>query len=311
MLPFTLQQLRIFKAIANEKSFTKASDILYLSQPSLSKQIKTLEQNLNISLINRENNKISLTENGKIFLEYSERILCLCEESCRVLIDLKNVNRGKLRIGVTQTIDTYLMAQILILFRENYPQIYVKVQVNLTPNIIKAIINNEIDIGIVGGSIPKQLKKKIIVEHFAKDELHLIISKSHPFAKKKTISVDELYDLNFITFSSNLKIRRFVDNLLKQNSIETKELKIIMELNSIEEIKIGVTLGLGSAFIPYLAIQKELQFGKIISIKIENIKIIRSLAIISNPKYSKSKPFELFYNELSSIKNNSLFTDIT
>ena len=74
MLPFTLQQLRILKAIATEKNFTKAAEILYLSQPSLSKQIKTLEKNLDIMLLNRENNKISLTENGKIFLEYSERI---------------------------------------------------------------------------------------------------------------------------------------------------------------------------------------------------------------------------------------------
>jgi len=311
MLPFTLQQLRIFKAIANEKSFTKASDILYLSQPSLSKQIKILEQNLNISLINRENNKVSLTETGKIFLEYSERILCLCEESCRVLIDLKNVNRGKLKLGVSQSIETSLMPKILLLFRENYPQIYVKVQVNATPNIIQAIIKNEIDIAIVGGSISKQLKKKIIVEHFAKDELHLIISKFHPFAKKKTIALHELYNLNFITFVSNSKIRKFTDNLLEQNSIETKKLKIIMQLNSIEEIKIAVSLGLGIAFIPYLAIQKELKFRKMIIIKIEDIEITRTLSIVSNPKYYKSKAFELFYNELFSIKNNIVFNNLT
>jgi DNA-binding transcriptional LysR family regulator len=203
------------------------------------------------------------------------------------------------------------MPSILLLFTENYPQICVKVQVNGTASIIKAIIKNEIDIAIVGGSIPKQLKKNIITEHFAKDELHLIISKFHPFAKKKTICIDELYNLNFITFNPNSKIRRFVDNLLKRNNIETKQLKIIMELNSIEEIKIAVGLGLGGAFIPYLAIQKELQFEKMVIIKIQNIKIIRTLSIISNPKYYKSKAFELFYNELSSIKNKILVTDIT
>jgi DNA-binding transcriptional LysR family regulator len=90
MLPFTLQQLRILKAVATEENLTRAAELLYVSQPSLSKQIKTLEKNLDILLINRENNKISLTENGKVFLQYCERILALCEESCRVLIDLKN-----------------------------------------------------------------------------------------------------------------------------------------------------------------------------------------------------------------------------
>ena len=80
MLPFTLQQLRIFKAIATEQNFTKAAKALYLSQPSLSKQIKMLEKNLDVLLINREKNKISLTENGQVFLEYAERILALSEE---------------------------------------------------------------------------------------------------------------------------------------------------------------------------------------------------------------------------------------
>ena len=75
VLPFTLQQLRIFKAIASEKSFTQAAEILYLSQPSLSKQIKTLENRLGILLLNRNGNKISLTEAGNVFLQYSERIL--------------------------------------------------------------------------------------------------------------------------------------------------------------------------------------------------------------------------------------------
>ena len=75
MLPFTLQQLRILKAIAVEKNFTRAAEGLYISQPALSKQIKILEKNLDILLINRENNKISLTENGQVFLEYAERIL--------------------------------------------------------------------------------------------------------------------------------------------------------------------------------------------------------------------------------------------
>jgi DNA-binding transcriptional LysR family regulator len=187
MLPFTLQQLRILKAIATEKNFTKAAEVLYLSQPSLSKQIKTLEKNLDILLINRESNRISLTENGKVFLQYSERILALCEESCRALIDLKNGDRGNLTVGASQTIGTYLMPRVLALFAQNHPQIDLKVQVNSTRIIAKNVINREIDIAVVGGEIPNQLKKNLTVENFVEDELSLIISKSHPFAKKKKL----------------------------------------------------------------------------------------------------------------------------
>jgi DNA-binding transcriptional LysR family regulator len=305
MLPFTLQQLRILKAIATEKNFTKAAEVLYVSQPSLSKQIKTLEKNLDILLINRESNRISLTENGKVFLQYSERILALCEESCRALIDLKNGDRGNLTVGASQTIGTYLMPRVLALFAQNHPQIDLKVQVNSTRIIAKNVINREIDIAVVGGEIPDELKKNLTVEHFVEDELSLIISKSHPFAKKKKINKDDLYHLNFITLNSNSTIRKFIDNILIQNQIETKQFKIIMQLNSIEGIKTAVSLGLGAAFVSSSAIEKEIELETIEILTIENIKITRTLSIISNPecyKY-KSKAFEFFYKELFTLKN--------
>lgn len=303
MLPFTLQQLRILKAVATEKNFTKAAAILYLSQPSLSKQIKTLEKNLDTLLINRERNKISLTESGKVFLQYSERILALCEESCRALIDLKNGDRGNLTVGASQTIGTYLMPRILALFAQNYPQIDLKVQVNSTRIIAKNVINREIDIAVVGGEISEDLKKNLTIQPFVYDELSLIISKSHPFAKKKNIKKEDLYCLNFITLNSNSTIKKFIDNILIQNQIETKQLKTILQLNSIEGIKTAVSLGLGAAFVSSSAIEKEMKLQTIGIIKIENIKINRKLSIISNPECYKSKAFKFFSNELSRLKN--------
>jgi DNA-binding transcriptional LysR family regulator len=304
MLPFTLQQLRILKAVATEKSFTKAAELLYISQPSLSKQIKILEKNLDILLINRENNKISLTENGKVFLQYSERILALCEESCRALIDLKNGERGNLTVGASQTIGTYLLPRVLALFAQNYPQIDLKVQVNSTRIIAKNVINREIDLAVVGGKIPDDLKTNLIVEDFVEDEFSLIIPKFHPFATKKKITKEDLYHLNFITLNSNSTIRKFIDNILIQNQIETKQLKIIMQLNSIEGIKTAVSLGLGAAFVSSSAIEKEIELKTIEILKIENIRITRTLSIISNPECYKSKAFEFFYNQLSCLKNN-------
>ena len=302
MLPFTLQQLRILKAVATEKNFTKAAAILYVSQPSLSKQIKILEKNLDTLLINRERNKISLTENGKVFLQYSERILALCEESCRALIDLRNGDRGNLTVGASQTIGTYLMPRILALFAQNYPQIDLKVQVNSTRTIAKNIIKREIDIAVVGGEVADDLKKNLTIQPFVYDELSLIISKSHPFAKKKKINKEDLYCLDFITLNSNSTIKKFIDNILIQNQIETKQLKTILQLNSIEGIKTAVSLGLGAAFVSSSAIEKEIQLETLATIKIENITINRKLSIISNPACYKSKAFEFFLNELKRLK---------
>lgn len=302
MLPFTLQQLRILKAIATEKNFTRASELLYLSQPSLSKQIKILEKNLDILLINRENNKISLTENGKVFLQYSERILALCEESCRALVDLKNGERGNITIGASQTIGTYLLPKALALFSQNYPQINVKVQVNSTRIIAKNVINREIDLALVGGEITDELRKNLQVEHFINDEFNLIIAKSHPFAKMKQITKEKLYHLNFITLNSNSTIKKFLDNILIQNQIEIKQLKIVVQLNSIEAIKTAVSLGLGAAFISSSAIEKEIELKTIEILKIENLKITRPLSLISNSESYKSKAFKFFYNEIINLK---------
>lgn len=304
-LPFTLQQLRILKAVANEKSFTKAAEILYVSQPSLSKQIKVLENRLGIKLLNRESNKISLTEGGIIFLQYAERILALCEESCRALNDVKNGDRGNLTVGASQTIGTYLLPRVLALFAQNYPQITINVQVDSSRVISKKVVNREIDIAVIGGDVPEELKKNLQVEKFVEDELILIVPKSHPFAlkKQKKINKDDLYHLNFITLNTNSTIRKFIDNILIQNGIETKQFNVIMQLNSIEGIKTAVSLGLGAAFVSLSAIEKEIKLQTVEIITIENIKITRNLSIITSNESYKSKALEFFHNELLILKS--------
>jgi DNA-binding transcriptional LysR family regulator len=198
------------------------------------------------------------------------------------------------------------MPRVLALFAQNYSQIDLKVQVNSTRIIAKNIINREIDIAVVGGEIPYELKKNLTVESFVEDEFSLIVSKSHPFSSKKLITKEDLYHLNFITLNSNSTIRKFIDNILSQNQIETNQLKIIMQLNSIEGIKTAVSLGLGAAFVSSSAIEKELELKTIEILKIENIRITRMLSIITNPECYKTKAFEFFYNELYQLKANVL-----
>lgn len=300
-----MQQLRILKAIASEKNFTRAAAILYISQPTLSKQFKILESRLGISLIDRQSKDFSLTEAGKIFLRYSERILTLCEESCRSLNDLKNGDRGNLIIGASQTVGTYLIPRIVSLFAQNYPQINFKIQVDSTHKIAKSILNRQIDIAIVGGSIPEELKNNLQIEDFVEEDLNLILPKSHPVAlnKKKCIKKSDLYHLNFITLKSTSTIQKFTDNILNQNNIKTKQFNVIMELNSLEAIKTAVSLGLGAAFISSSAIEKEIQLKTISIIEIEDIKITRPLSILINPQSYKSKAFQFFYRDLSQLRS--------
>jgi len=305
VLPFTLQQLRIVKAVACEKSFKTAAEIMFLSQPSLSKQIKILENSLGILLFNRTNRKVNLTEAGDLFLQYADRILSLCEETCRAIDDIKNGERGNLIIGSTQTIGTYLLPQILALFIKNYPQINIILQVNSTRIISKNIVDQKIDIALIENEIPLEFKKNLKSENFVEDELLLIISKSHPFFLKNsnTINREDLYHLNFITLNSNSTVKKFINETLTQNGIETNQFNIVMHLNSIEAIKTAVSLGLGVAFVSASAIQKELELETIGVMKIKNLKIQHKLSIITNVNSYKSRAFEYFYMELQNLKS--------
>ena len=303
-LPFTLQQLRMLKAIASEKNFTRAAEILYVSQPTLSKQFKMLESRLGISLIDRQNKNFSLTEAGEMFLRYSERILTLCEESCRSLNDLKNGDRGILKIGTSQTVGTYLLPRIISLFAQNYPQVTFKIYVDSTRKIAKSIIDSQIDIAIVGGFIPGNLTDNLQIEDFVEDDLNLILPKFHPVAlsEEKFIKKNDLYHLNFITLKSTSTIQKLINIILNQNNIQTQQFNVVMELNSIEALKTAVSLGLGAAFISSSTIEKEIQLNTISVINIEDIKLTRSISILVNPQSYKSKTFQFFYRDLSQLK---------
>ena len=115
----------------------------------------------------------------------------------------------------------------------------------------------------------------------------------------------DLYCLDFITLHSSSTIKRFIDNILVQNKIQTNALKTILQLNSIEGIKTAVSLGLGAAFVSASSIENEMRLKQIRTLKIEGLNINRQLFIISNPDCLKSKAFQLFYNELIRLQTRS------
>lgn len=295
-LPFTLDQLKILRAIAAEGTFIRAAESLYLSQPALSLQIQNLEKHLNVPLFERHKKKIKLTDSGELLLRYGNRILALCEETYRAIADLQKLQAGNLIVGASQTPGTYLMPRLIGLFRQKYPQITVELEVHSTRRISWAVANGQIDIAIIGGEIPVEVKNSLRILPYAEDELVLILPKSHIFCELEKIRKEDLYSLNFITLDSSSTIRKFISNNLQQNGIDINRFKIEMELNSIEAIKNAVQSGLGAAFISVSAITKELELGLIHCSKIENITLKRMLWIIENPNLYKPKGYKHFFN---------------
>ena len=297
-LPFTLDQLKILHAIFSEGSFKKAAEKLYISQPAVSLQIQNLERQLNTPLFYRDKRKARLTETGQLLIKYCERILSLCDETCRALDELHTLQSGSLIIGASQTTGTYLMPRLIGIFKNKYPQISIELQVHSTRKISWGVANGNIDLAVVGGEVPQELQKDLRITSYAEDELALILPLSHPFSTLEFIQKEDLYRIRFIALNTQSTIRNVIDNTLIQHGIDSSYLKIEMELNSIEAIKNAVHSGLGAAFVSVSAITKELELGMLHWAKIEGLTMKRTLSILLNPKRYYSNATQIFKEEI-------------
>ena len=297
-LPFTLDQLRILKAIAEQGSFKKAADILYVTQPAVSLQIQNLEKQLEITIFDRGGRKALLTEAGKILLDYCQRILNQCDEACKAVEDLNSLQGGTLVIGASQTTGTYLMPRMIGLFRQKYPDVSVQLQIHSTRRTGWSVANGQIDLGIIGGQLPSELEILLNVIPYATDELALVLPSKHKLASEKEITKEDLYKINFVTLDSQSTTRKVVDKLLTDSGLDVKRLKIEMELNSLEAIKNAVQSGLGAAFLPVISIEKELSSGTIYKPNISDLGVKRELKLITNPSRYTSKASEAFKKDI-------------
>tara|TARA_B100000475_G_scaffold175863_1_gene139788 strand:- start:365 stop:1312 length:948 start_codon:yes stop_codon:yes gene_type:complete len=297
-LPFTLDQLRILHAISKEGSFKKAAEKLYISQPAVSLQVQNLEKQLNMPLFYRDKRKARLTETGQLLIKYCERVLSLCEETCRALDELQTLQSGGLIIGASQTTGTYLMPRLIGIFRNRYPQMAIELKVHSTRKISWGVANGNIDLAVVGGEVPKELHNSLEIISYAEDELALILPLSHPFSSQEFIQKEDLYRLSFIALNTQSTIRNVIENTLIQHGIDSSYFKIEMELNSIEAIKNAVNSGLGAAFVSVSAITKELELGMFHWAKIDGIQIKRTLSVLLNPKRYYSNATQIFKEEI-------------
>jgi DNA-binding transcriptional LysR family regulator len=297
-LPFTLDQLRILKAIAAEGSFKRAADSLYVSQPAVSLQVQNLERQLDVPLFDRGGRRAQLTEAGHLLLEYGDRILALCQETCRAIEDLQNLQGGTLIIGASQTTGTYLMPKLIGVFRHTYPEVAVQLHVHSTRRTCWSVVNGQVDLAIIGGEVPLELQSSLEIAPYAEDELALVLPVFHPLAQKDTVQREDLYRLGFITLDAQSTIRKVIDQILVRGNIDPRLLKVEMELNSIEAIKNAVQSGLGAAFISVSAIEKELKLGALKRVNIENVVIKRTLSLILNPNRYRSKASEIFISKI-------------
>ena len=186
------------------------------------------------------------------------------------------------------------MPRMIGLFRQQYPEVSVQLQVHSTRRTGWSVANGQIDLAIIGGQLPSDLESLLQVIPYATDELALVLPTKHHFANKKELMKEDLYKLNFVTLDSQSTTRKVVDKLLKDSGLDIQRLKIEMELNSLEAIKNAVQSGLGASFLPVVSIERELAGGSIHKAYLADLQVKRELKLITNPSRYTSRASEAF-----------------
>ncbi|EGL15314.1 MULTISPECIES: LysR family transcriptional regulator [Paenibacillus] len=268
-----LNQLETLITISKTMSFRKAGELLNLTQPAVSAQIRSLEEEFGTILIDR-NQPVTLTDSGKLFLEHAERILRTVEDLKQRLADLSQTPQGHIHIGTTTSIAMQILPRVLFYFQDQFPLIKTTIHSMTSSQIMASVDNGSVDIGI---SYLYEKYPSLEASVLYYDTFELIVSTSHPLSRYSHISIEKLRNLPFIMLSPETAGRRFVDQVFKTYDINPQ---IVMELSSSEEVKRMVELNLGAAIISKLSVVNDLDHGTLKMLKVDELDITHPVGVV-------------------------------
>jgi DNA-binding transcriptional LysR family regulator len=248
-------QLEIFYAVVQRQSITAAAADLHLTQPAVSLQIKALEKDLGLPLLERGGSKLRLTQAGEALYRCAVSILHAKDEAQRAISELSAATKGKLILGANTTGGMYLLPRIVREFKELYPQTEVIFEIESTERIYERILQNVLDMGLVGGPTED---RRFGVEPICVDHVVLIVASSHPFARVPRIPLKGLENQPCIVPVQGSRTRQFVERKLKEAGIT---LRVAMQLHGTEAVKKAVEANLGIGFVSRFAVEREHALG--------------------------------------------------
>lgn len=270
-------RLKVFQSVAQNLSFTKASNELFITQPAITKHIKELESEFEVKLFNRIGNKISLTHAGSILLSYADHIISLHNEAKYELSQFKGNLAGNLRIGASTTIAQYVIPSALAKFNKRFPEIKLTLMNGNTEYIEHRLLKNDIDIGIVEG---KPTNSDIRYSSFLNDEL-LVFTSAQNSSIPKSVSNDELTKLPLVLRERGSGTLEIIEKNLQHYQINPKQINVLMFLGSTEAIKSFIKTGNGVGIVSRFAIEQELSNNIFRLINTPGLKFHRQFYFIS------------------------------
>ena len=270
-------RLNVFYTVAKRLSFTKAAEELFITQPAVTKHIRELEQQYHSKLFDRNGNKIQLTQAGQILLGHAEKLFSIYRTIDFDMNALLQKHTGSLHLGASTTISQYLIAPILAGFKKKFKEIEIQLVTGNTEQVEKALMDKEIELGIVEGRSKHQ---EISYSDFIKDEIVLVCGKNHILAKTAEIEPAMLTGHRFVVREQGSGTRQVIDHALRMVGLKIADLPVEIQLGNTESIKSYLMHATALAFLSIHSIGKELLSGELRVVEVKDLTITRSFYFI-------------------------------
>lgn len=262
----TIDQLRIFIAVAEREHVTRAAEALNLTQSAVSATIATLERELGAKLFSRIGRGIAMTEAGFLLLGEARAILDRVQSATLAVRELSDLKRGRITIKASQTIANHFLPPKLIQFHEAYPGIALEVLMGNSSEVARAVANGEVELGLIEDEPPESELKTIVAEKIAQDQLMLVVSKTHPWVHKPALDISELAVAQWVVREAGSGTRAILHRYLDARGVDRKAIAITLELPSNEAVLSAVSAGHGVTILSESVCADSIKAGHIASL---------------------------------------------
>jgi len=278
-----IESLKVFCDLAKMGSFSKAGEANQVSQSAVSQQITSLERKLGVPLVARGGRGgVGLTQEGLILLAACEEILAIYARVGNQLRDLRNVVAGELRVAAVHSIGLYELPPKLKAFRQAHPEVRVYVEYKPAAQIYSAVFSGSADLGLVAFPVRRP---GVQSESIGEDEMILVCSAQHRFAKRPNIDLKELEGEKFVAFSPDQPTRKALDRYFRERDLR---LSPFLEFDDVETVKKAVEVEEALSLVPRKSVEKELSARVLVGVEIRSVCIRRPLAVLSRRNAARS-----------------------
>jgi DNA-binding transcriptional LysR family regulator len=256
-----LAQLEAFLQVAHHHSFSRAAEALFLTQPSVTARIQSLERELGERLFERSGRSVTLTDAGIAFIPHAQRALTAVQEGADAIDAVRHGEVGSIRIGASSSIGTYSLPVVLERFRDKRPGVHVNLTTGQTEDVVERLLSGLIHIAICRLTQHPEFESI----HLYNDQLRLVVPTNHPFVGRDTVSLADAADEPFLFFDRNSSYHTLVYTMFLRAGVAPES---VMEVDSMEVIKHMVARGLGVAVLPEVAVQQEVERGDLSTIEL-------------------------------------------